>query len=167
MLTYITHLVDCSWFENKSILTYITHRVFMLQMLQSMLTYLAHNKICGYRFLIVIYLSPNIYTVICVPKLLQIYNLKSHFKHTCWHTWCRISKWACVPKLEQKSLYSQMAQSHALQCIGVWYDALDTFQVGQSSLVEACHVGLVFAIEIAIFGPCSPWIGTWSGWKRP
>ena len=106
MLTYITHLVDCSWFENKSILTYITHRVFMLQMLQSMLTYLAHNKICGYRFLIVIYLSPNIYTVICVPKLLQIYNLKSHFKHTCWHTWCRISKWACVPKLEQKSLYS-------------------------------------------------------------
>ena len=106
MLTYITHLVDCSWFENKSILTYITHRVFMLQMLQSMLTYLAHNKICGYRFLIVIYLSPNIYTVICVPKLLQIYNLKSHFKHTCWHTWCRISKWACVPKLEQKLLYS-------------------------------------------------------------
>ena len=110
MLTYITHLVDCSWFENKSILTYITHRVFMLQMLQSMLTYLAHNKICGYRFLIVIYLSPNIYTVICVPKLLQIYNLKSHFKHTCWHTWCRISKWACVPKLEQKSLYSRPIQ---------------------------------------------------------
>ena len=111
MLTYITHLVDCSWFENKSILTYITHRVFMLQMLQSMLTYLAHNKICGYRFLIVIYLSPNIYTVICVPKLLQIYNLKSHFKHTCWHTWCRISKWACVPKLEQKSLYSPPRRS--------------------------------------------------------
>ena len=45
----------------------------MLHMLQSMLTYLAHNKICGYKFLMVIYLSPSIYTDICVPKRLQIH----------------------------------------------------------------------------------------------
>ena len=30
MLTYITHLVDCSWFEEKSMLTYITLGVFGL-----------------------------------------------------------------------------------------------------------------------------------------
>ena len=58
---------------------------------------------------------------------------------------------------------AKMAQSHALPCIGLWYGALNTFQVGRASLAEACHVGLVFAIEIAIFGPSSTWIGTWSG----
>ena len=34
-------------------------------------------------------------------------------------------------------------------------------------MVEACHVGLVFAIEIAIFGPLEPWIGAWKGPKWP
>ena len=34
-------------------------------------------------------------------------------------------------------------------------------------MVEACHVGLVFAIEIAIFLPLEPWIGAWKGPKWP
>jgi len=46
-----------------------------------------------------------------------------------------------------------MVLSHALPCIGVCYGALDTFQVGQSSLEQPRHLGLVLAIKIAIFGP--------------
>ena len=43
--------------------------------------------------------------------------------------------------------------NHALPCIGVWYGALDTLQVGWSSLEQPCHFGLVLAIKRVIFGP--------------
>ena len=45
--------------------------------------------------------------------------------------------------------------------------ALDTFWVGRPNLEQACHFGLVLAVEIAIFEPLGPWIGAWKGPKWP
>ena len=47
--------------------------------------------------------------------------------------------------------WTKMVLRHALPCIGVWYDPLDTFQVGRSSLEQPSHLGVVLAIKIAIF----------------
>ena len=44
-----------------------------------------------------------------------------------------------------------------------WDKFCTTFQVGRSSLEQTFRFRLIFAIEIAIFGPLGPWIDAWKG----
>ena len=82
----------------------------------------------------------------------------SGFSHKNSHFWTSGTLDRCLE-------WAKKVLSHALPCIGVCYGALDTFQVGQSSLGHPRHFGLVLALKIAIFGPLEPWIGAWNGQK--
>ena len=70
----------------------------------------------------------------------------SDFSHKKSHFWTPGTLDRCLER-------ANMALNHALACIGVWYGAQDTFQVGRSSLEQPCHFGLVLAIKRVIFGP--------------